>query len=223
MEAPRVVLFAALPYDGLMKHIAALLVLVLICASVGAAVPTANDVTVAVAAITDASISAVAAFLNTPTLPLPGIEIHQNPTDSLPTKLSFISSDIASYGPAFLQTQPVKRTFFSSLLSAARGPLNELALQFLTVHAWEKGHAILNGNATTLWGEGVTLTTLMAKAVTGGALDPIHVNADVLVTGTRVSTPVHVVGEFMIESSRDGFVEIKALSMKINGDEVATP
>lgn len=206
-----------------MKHIVALLALALICASLGAAAPTANDVTVAVAAITDASISAVAAFLNTPSLALPGISIQQNPSESLPSRLLFKESDIASYIPAFQQTQPAKRTFFSSLLSAARGPLNELALQFLTVHAWERGHATLNGAASTLWGEGVTLTTLMAKAVSGAALDPIIVKTDVVVAGSRVSTPVHVIGDFVIESSKEGFVEIRALSMKINGDEVVTP
>lgn len=206
-----------------MKPVAVLLVLVLATAALGAAIPTANDVTVAVAAITDASISAVAAFLNTPTLALPGVTFQQNPTETLPSTLHFVDSDIASYIPAFQQTRPASRNFFTSLLSAARGPLNDLALQFLTVHAWEKGHASLNGTASAIWGEGVTLTTLMTKAVSGTVLDPITVSADVHVTGSRVSTPVHVLGEFVIESTREGFVEIKPLSMRINSDEVVTP
>lgn len=218
-----VVLFFLLAYDGPMKFGMTMLALLLLVLPLGAAEPTANDVTVAVAAITDASISAVAAFLNTPSLVLPGIEMHQEIGQSLPYALSFTHSDIASYIPLFQQTQPAKRTFFSSLLSSARGPLNELALQFLTVHAWQPGHASLTGSASTAWGTGVTLTSLMTKAVSGSPLDPIVVKADVEVTGTRVSMPVHVRGTFVIESNRDGFVEIKALSMNINGDEVMTP
>ncbi len=206
-----------------MKAATAILTLLLILAPVTAAVPTANDVTVAVAAITDAAISAVAAFLNTPSLQLPGIELHQEPGRSLPHLLTFTDSDVASYAPLFAQARPVRQNFFSSLLSTARGPLNDLALQFLTTHAWEEGHARLTGTASTDWGQGVTLASLMGKAVSGLPLDPITVTADVEVRGRRVSTSVHVNGTFMIESTAGGFVEIRPLSVQINGDGAVAP
>ncbi|MCK9547313.1 MAG: hypothetical protein RBS49_01830 [Sphaerochaeta sp.] len=206
-----------------MKATVVILLLTLVIAPIGAAVPTANDVTVAVAAITDATISAVAAFLNTPPLKLPGIETYQEAGKTLPHLLRFTDSDTASYAPVFRQTQPAQRNFFSSLLSAARGPLNEPTLQLLTLHAWQEGHARLTGTASTEWGVGVTLTNLMAKVISGIPIDPITVKADVKVSGRRVSTDVHIVGVFVIESTAEGFVEIRPLSMEINGDAVATP
>ena len=206
-----------------MKAATAILVLLFLAATIGAAVPTANDVTVAVAAITDATFSAVAAFLNTPTLQLPGIEMYQNPGQSLPYLLSFTDSDVASYAPVFAQTRPARQNFFSSLLSAARGPLNDPVLRLLTVHAWEQGHARLTGTATTDWGEGTTLATLMAKAISGLAIEPITVKADVDVRGWRISTNVHVKGTFIIETTADGYLDIRPLMLHINGNEVATP
>ncbi len=206
-----------------MKAATAILLLLLIVAPIGASVPTANDVTVAVAAITDATFSAVAAFLNTPALNLPGIEMHQRPGQSLPHLLSFKDSDVASYAPVFARTRPVGQNFFTSLLSAARGPLNDPVLQLLTAHAWQEGHARLTGTASTDWGEGTTLATLMAKAISGAPIEPITVNAYVDVQGWRISTGVHVNGTFIIETTADGYLDIRPLVLHINGNEVATP
>ncbi len=206
-----------------MKRASLTLLLCLLIAFSIAAAPSVADVRVAVNAITDASISAIAAFLNTPTLTLSGLTIHQKPGESLPTEITFDDADVGGFRSTFRSLQPQRANFFSSLLSSARGPLNELALQFLDLHEWERGQARLTGKASTEWGAGLTLTSLMTKAVTGAPLDPITVDADVLVTGTSLSTAVHIDGVFMIESTQEGVIRIRLLSLKINGMAVETP
>ncbi|HZJ88035.1 MAG TPA: hypothetical protein VFC80_02650 [Sphaerochaeta sp.] len=190
-------------------------VLIVLCiGSLLFGVPTYADVTVAIAAVTDATICAVAAYLNTPTMHLPGLAIEHQHDISLPHTLLFEESDIGSYTPFF---RPKQQNFFSMLLDTARGPLNAVALQFLTVHEWEVGHAVLTGVATTEWGEGMTLPLLMGYAISGMQIDPIVVDVDVNVKGSRLSTPVHIVGSFMIVSSGESFIDIEPLSLRING------
>ena len=185
----------------------------------GAKAPTANDLTVAIAAITDSAICTVAAFLNSPALELPGSKLHFRPNETLPSILIFQESDIGSYLPVFLKTKEGGTSFFASLLQAARGPLNDIAIQYLTVHGWEVGHAVLKGAAVTSWGEGMTLTSLMASVMTSGRIPPILVATDVTVDGRRVSTPVRVEGTFMLHSDDEGYFSVRPLTLKINGEE----
>ena len=181
--------------------------------------PTANDVTVALAAITDSTISSIAGFLNNPPLELPGLSLKFREKESLPYALLFSDSDLGSYLPVFEKTRAKPdESFFASLMRSAKGPLNDVALQYLTVHDWEKGHAILNGAAVTSFGEGVTLTTLMGSALMNGGIRPIAVAVDVRVTGRRVSEPVSVKGMFLIQSDDQGFFEIKPIELTINGE-----
>ncbi len=175
--------------------------------------------TVAIAAITDSAICTVAAFLNSPALELPGSKLHFRPNETLPSILIFQESDIGSYLPVFLKTKEGGTSFFASLLQAARGPLNDIAIQYLTVHGWEVGHAVLKGAAVTSWGEGMTLTSLMASVMTSGRIPPILVATDVTVDGRRVSTPVRVEGTFMLHSDDEGYFSVRPLTLKINGEE----
>lgn len=197
-------------------------VLILIVASLmlplEAASPTANDVTVAIAAITDSAISVVAAFLNSPPLELSGATLHFRTNESLPNLLTFQDSDIGTYLPIFLTTRQ-NTTLFAFLLSSVRGPLNDIAIQYLSVHAWEVGHASLKGAMVTTWGEGASLASLMTSVVTSGRIPPITIVADVTVAGRRVSTPVRVEGTFMLHSDDEGYFAVKPLALKINGVE----
>ena len=198
-------------------------IIVVVCALAlchgGFAKPTANDVTVALAAITDSTICAVAAFLNTPSLELPGSEVHFRDEETLPYALTFSDSDIGTYLPVFLKTKEGKDTnFFASLLQSAKGPLNEVALQYLTVHDWQVGHAVLTGAAVTYFGEGVTLNSLMSSVIMNGGFSPIAVAADVTVSGRRVSEAVRVEGIFLIQTDEDGYFEVKPIELKINGE-----
>jgi hypothetical protein len=200
-----------------MKKILVLLLAILLCGSLYAQ-PTGNDVTVALAAITDSSICAVAAFLNNPKLQLPGCELYLREGESLPYAISFSDSDIGSYLPLFQATKkPVGTSFFESLLNSAKGPLNDVALQYLTVHDWKVGHAHLEGIAVPYFGDSSTLSSLMTTAMMGGSLPSIAVAADVTVKGTRVSEPVRVEGVFLIHNDEEGFLEVKPLQLKING------
>lgn len=186
----------------------------------GAKEPTPNDVTVAIAAITDTTICAVAAFLNTPKLDLPGSNLYFRDGETLPHILTFQEADLGDYLPVFLATKEGGTSFFASLMQAARGPLNDVAIQYLTVHAWEVGHAVLKGAAVTDWGEGVTLPSLMGTVIQSGKIPDIIVTADVVVDGRRVSTSVRVEGKFLLHSDNEGFFAVRPLTLKINGREV---
>ena len=186
----------------------------------GAKEPTPNDVTVAIAAITDTTICAVAAFLNTPKLDLPGSNLYFKDGETLPHILTFPEADLGDYLPVFLATKEGGTSFFASLMQAARGPLNDVAIQYLTVHAWEEGHAVLKGAAVTDWGEGVTLPSLMGTVIQSGKIPDIIVTADVVVDGRRVSTSVRVEGKFLLHSDNEGFFAVRPLTLKINGREV---
>ncbi|MBI9096334.1 MAG: hypothetical protein JEY71_15820 [Sphaerochaeta sp.] len=181
--------------------------------------PSANDVTVALAAITDSTIASIAGFLNNPPLELPGLSLMFRERESLPYALIFRDSDLGSYLPVFEKTRAKSdESFFASLMRAAKGPLNDIALQYLTVHAWEDGHALLNGAAVTSFGEGVTLSSLMGSALMNGGMRAIAVAVDVRVSGRRVSEPVSVKGVFIIKSDAQGYFEIEPVELTINGE-----
>ena len=201
-----------------MKRTIAIMMILFLC--LGAfAKPTANDVTVALAAITDSTIASVAGFLNTPPLELAGLQLMFGEKQTLPHSLVFSDSDLGSYRAVFEKTRGSSdESFFAALMRAAKGPLNDIALQHLTVHAWEEGHAILNGVALTHFDEGVNLASLMGSALMSGGIRPIRVDVDVRVTGRRVSEPVAVKGVFVIQSDAMGYFEIRAIELTINGD-----
>ncbi|AEV30506.1 hypothetical protein SpiGrapes_2749 [Sphaerochaeta pleomorpha str. Grapes] len=199
-----------------MKKILVLLLAALLCSSLFAK-PTANDVTVALAAITDSSICAVAAFLNNPKLELPGCQLFLRDGETLPYAISFSDSDIGTYLPLFQAAKkPAGTSFLDSLLNSAKGPLNDIALQYLTVHDWKLGHAHLDGVAVPYFGESSSLNGLMS-AVMMGAPPTIAVATDVTIKGTRVSEPVRVEGVFLIHNDEDGYFEVKPVQLKING------
>lgn len=201
-----------------MKRTIVVMMILFLC--LGAfAKPTANDVIVALAAITDSTIASVAGFLNNPPLELPGLNLLFHERQSLPYALTFTDSDLSTYLPVFEKTRGrADESFFASLMRAAKGPLNDIALQYLTVHAWEKGQAILNGAAITQFDEGATVASLMGSALMSGGMKPITVTVDVRVAGRRVSEPVSVKGVFVIQSDAQGYFEIKPIELTINGD-----
>ncbi len=183
--------------------------------------PTANDVTVALAAITDSTIASVAGFLNNPPLELPGLKLLFHEKESLPYALTFTDSDLSTYLPIFEKTRGRSdESFFASLMRSLKGPLNDIALQYLTAHAWEKAQAILNGAAITQFDEGATVASLMGSALMSGGIKPITVTVDVRVTGSRISEPVSVKGVFVIQSDAQGYFEIKPIELTINGDVI---
>lgn len=199
-----------------MKKILVLFLVVLLCSPL-VAKPTANDVTVALAAITDSSICAVAAFLNNPKIELPGCQLFLREGETLPYAISFSDSDIGTYLPLFQAVKkPVGASFFDSLLNSTKGPLNDIALQYLTVHDWKLGHAHLDGVAVPYFGESSSLNGLVS-AVMMGVPPTIAVATDVTIRGTRVSEPVRVEGVFLIHNDEDGYFEVKPVQLKING------
>ncbi len=203
-----------------MKYLIPFLLMFCLLSPLGAKEPTPNDVTVAIAAITDSTICAVAAFLNTPKLDLPGSSLYFRDGETLPHILTFQEADLGAYLPLFVATKESGNSFFASLMQAARGPLNDVAIQYLTVHAWEEGQAVLKGAAVTDWGEGITLPSLMGSMMQNGRIPEIIVTADVVVDGKRVSTSVRVEGKFILHTDNEGFFAVNPLTLKINGRKV---
>lgn len=196
-----------------------ILVLILLFSLNAFAKPTANDVTVAIAAITDSSLAAIAALVHKPPLQLPGLSLYFKEKESLPYALSFENSDIGQYLPVFEEGEAKPgESFFASLLRSAKSPMNDLVLQHLRTHQWERGHAILNGRAMINFGEGATLTSLMSMALLGGGFEPISVAVEVQVAGRRVSEPVEVYGVFLLKPEKYGSIEIHPIEIRINGE-----
>ncbi|WP_320127806.1 hypothetical protein [uncultured Sphaerochaeta sp.] len=202
-----------------MKKLIILLLVALLCTPVFSQ-PTANDVTVALAAITDSSICAVAAFLNNPEIQLPGCNLFLHEGETLPYAMSFADSDIGTYLPLFqAKKSPAGQSWLNSLLSAANGPLNDIAMQYLTVHDWKPEQARLDGVAVPYFGDGATLNSLMSAVIMGGGIPSVAVATDVTVRGNRVSESVRVEGIFLIHTDAEGYFEVKPVQLKINGIE----
>ena len=201
-----------------MKKMIVVMIILFLCFGAFAK-PSANDVTVALAAITDSTIASIAGFLNNPPLELPGLHLMFREKASLPYALVYSDSDLGSYLAVFDTTKPKPgESFFAALMRSAKGPLNDVALQYLTVHAWEHGHAILNGAAITYFDEGATVASLMGSVLMNGGISPIAVAVDVRVSGRRVSEPVSVKGVFIVQSDDQGYFEIKPIELTINGE-----
>ncbi len=96
--------------------------------------------------------------------------------------------------------------------------MNDVALLFLDTHEWEEGQVSLTGRVSTVWGEGVTLASLMTSVVTGGAIDPIEAIVDVTAAGTRLSTDVSISGSFLLFTDQEGYFVIEPRDLKVNGE-----
>ncbi len=195
-----------------------LLIILFVLSSLGAAKPSERDILIAITAISDATIANVAAFLNTPTLTLSGSSFEKEPRASLPKALELKSADLGRYRKTFQDLAKPQSNVLLSLLQSAKGPLNDLAFQFLDTHEWEEGQVTLSGRVSTNWGVGVTLTSLMSKAITGGTIDPIEAIVDVTAKGTRLTMPVAISGSFLLFTNQEGYFVIEPRQLTINGE-----
>jgi len=200
------------------QTIGLVLILLLIIAPLTAAKPSERDILIAVTAISDATIANVAAYLNTPALNLPGSIFEKEARATLPKALELKDADLGIYRKTYQSLNKPQSNFLLSLLQSAKGPLNDVALLFLDTHEWEEGQVSLTGRVSTVWGEGVTLASLMTSVVTGGAIDPIEAIVDVKAAGTRLSTDVSISGSFLLFTDQEGYFVIEPRELKVNGE-----
>ncbi len=200
------------------QTIGLVLILLLIIAPLTAAKPSERDILIAVTAISDATIANVAAYLNTPALNLPGSIFEKEARATLPKALELKDADLGIYRKTYQSLNKPQSNFLLSLLQSAKGPLNDVALLFLDTHEWEEGQVSLTGRVSTVWGEGVTLASLMTSVVTGGAIDPIEAIVDVTAAGTRLSTDVSISGSFLLFTDQEGYFVIEPRELKVNGE-----
>lgn len=200
------------------QTIGLVLILLLIIAPLTAAKPSERDILIAVTAISDATIANVAAYLNTPALNLPGSIFEKEARATLPKALELKDADLGIYRKTYQSLNKPQSNFLLSLLQSAKGPLNDVALLFLDTHEWEEGQVSLTGRVSTVWGEGVTLASLMTSVVTGGAINPIEAIVDVKAAGTRLSTDVSISGSFLLFTDHEGYFVIEPRELKVNGE-----
>ncbi len=200
------------------QTIGLVLILLLVIAPLTAAKPSERDILIAVTAISDATIANVAAYLNTPALNLPGSIFEKEARATLPKALELKDADLGIYRKTYQSLNKPQSNFLLSLLQSAKGPLNDVALLFLDTHEWEEGQVSLTGRVSTVWGEGVTLASLMTSVVTGGAIDPIEAIVDVTAAGTRLSTDVSISGSFLLFTDQEGYFVIEPRDLKVNGE-----
>ncbi|HOR80363.1 MAG TPA: hypothetical protein PKZ87_05175 [Sphaerochaeta sp.] len=200
------------------QTIGLVLILLLIIAPLTAAKPSERDILIAVTAISDATIANVAAYLNTPALNLPGSIFEKEARATLPKALELKDADLGIYRKTYQSLNKPQSNFLLSLLQSAKGPLNDVALLFLDTHEWEEGQVSLTGRVSTVWGEGVTLASLMTSVVTGGAINPIEAIVDVTAAGTRLSTDVSISGSFLLFTDQEGYFVIEPRELKVNGE-----
>ena len=200
------------------QTIGLVLILLLIIAPLTAAKPSERDILIAVTAISDATIANVAAYLNTPALNLPGSIFEKEARATLPKALELKDADLGIYRKTYQSLNKPQSNFLLSLLQSAKGPLNDVALLFLDTHEWEEGQVSLTGRVSTVWGEGVTLASLMTSVVTGGAINPIEAIVDVKAAGTRLSTDVSISGSFLLFTDQEGYFVIEPRDLKVNGE-----
>ncbi len=200
------------------QTIGLVLILLLVIAPLTAAKPSERDILIAVTAISDATIANVAAYLNTPALNLPGSIFEKEARATLPKALELRDADLGIYRKTYQSLNKPQSNFLLSLLQSAKGPLNDVALLFLDTHEWEEGQVSLTGRVSTVWGEGVTLASLMTSVVTGGAIDPIEAIVDVTAAGTRLSTDVSISGSFLLFTDQEGYFVIEPRDLKVNGE-----
>lgn len=200
------------------QTIGLVLILLLIIAPLTAAKPSERDILIAVTAISDATIANVAAYLNTPALNLPGSIFEKEARATLPKALELKDADLGIYRKTYQSLNKPQSNFLLSLLQNAKGPLNDVALLFLDTHEWEEGQVSLTGRVSTVWGEGVTLASLMTSVVTGGAINPIEAIVDVKAAGTRLSTDVSISGSFLLFTDQEGYFVIEPRELKVNGE-----
>ncbi|HPK64134.1 MAG: hypothetical protein BWY50_00488 [Spirochaetes bacterium ADurb.Bin315] len=200
------------------QTIGLVLILLLVIAPLTAAKPSERDILIAVTAISDATIANVAAYLNTPALNLPGSIFEKEARATLPKALELKDADLGIYRKTYQSLNKPQSNFLLSLLQSAKGPLNDVALLFLDTHEWEEGQVSLTGRVSTVWGEGVTLASLMTSVVTGGAINPIEAIVDVTAAGTRLSTDVSISGSFLLFTDQEGYFVIEPRELKVNGE-----
>jgi len=200
------------------QTIGLVLILLLVIAPLTAAKPSERDILIAVTAISDATIANVAAYLNTPALNLPGSIFEKEARATLPKALELKDADLGIYRKTYQSLNKPQSNFLLSLLQSAKGPLNDVALLFLDTHEWEEGQVSLTGRVSTVWGEGVTLASLMTSVVTGGAIDPTEAIVDVTAAGTRLSTDVSISGSFLLFTDQEGYFVIEPRELKVNGE-----
>jgi len=151
-------------------------------------------------------------------LNLPGSIFEKEARATLPKALELKDADLGIYRKTYQSLNKPQSNFLLSLLQSAKGPLNDVALLFLDTHEWEEGQVSLTGRVSTVWGEGVTLASLMTSVVTGGAIDPIEAIVDVTAAGTRLSTDVSISGSFLLFTDQEGYFVIEPRELKVNGE-----
>ncbi len=153
------------------------------------------DLAVSHAAIYDCALAVSAGYVATPRYYMPGCTLGEGP---LPTTLTFKESDLGSY-LACIPAQKEQASWYQRLALQVQGPLDNQARTYFTVHDWKENDILITGNVRILWPLGASVKTVVAKALLR-QLDPINVELSLLLEGSRISFPVCVTGNAIVQN-----------------------
>lgn len=185
-------------------------------------IPTSSDVNTSLQAIIDATMSAVASYLATPQLQLPGCDIRASVGKNLPDSLSFRDSDLAMYLPV-LRPEPAEtgswlQRLLSKASAAVSNPLATTAASLLENNGWRRGDMILAGDMGLWFPDGTTVASLMALLVSPKPDETTaRVSVDITLRGNRLGGPVRIQGDFILEVPQRGVLVITPRNLLANG------
>ncbi len=185
-------------------------------------IPTSNDVNTSLQAIIDATMSAVASYLASPSFQLPGCDIEAGSGKALPSMVTFRDSDLSQYLPVLRPETPESgswlQRFLSKVNAAVSSPMASTAASLLENNGWRIRDAVLNGSLELWFPDGASVASLMALLVTPRPGETIATAAvDVVLVGERFGGPVHIEGDFLLEVPQRGTLTVTPEDLTANG------
>lgn len=185
-------------------------------------IPTSNDVNTSLQAIIDATMSAVASYLASPPLQLPGCDIDAVSGKALPSTITFKNSDVSQYLSVLRPEAPATSSWLQRLLSKASAalssPLASTAASLLENDGWKSRDVVLNGTLDLWFPDGASIASLMALLVSPRPGETTAtVAVDMHLAGSRFGGPVHIEGDFLLEVPQRGTLTVTPSNLTANG------
>lgn len=201
------------------KALAFIMVLLVFCCSVSAAVDDTG--LIALEGVCDGVVSAITADLAVPRIALQGVDtVHGDGV--LPLRISFVRSDVFTYSSSL--------SFFGSDVSAIIG---KLALSYegetlrygdlpgyLNSGEYKAGDVILDGSVRLVDGGVATLPDLLSDV--DWSRYSARLSLSLMVTGTAIGNGCVVEGNLLIQGMDGRAVTVYSENLKINNEPIET-
>lgn len=167
-----------------------------------------DEVTRGVNAVIDTAYVSASQFFSFNKSSIDSIVIRVPDGKILPDAIIVEEGDMADY----LQYFP-KQGF--ELKDNSYGILNNTVRNQLIQSDWKKGVAIVTGAAAVVFQKDQSILSLFTNALSG-IFPRVGLVVDFYIDGSGFSEPLRIKGTFIITGDKDGVLQIKTISMKIN-------